>query len=159
FTYTVCDNGAGFATGPLCSAAKTVTVTVAGPVIWFVNAAGGAGNGRLSSPFNTLAAADAVDAANHHVFLYSGTYTTGLTLNSPESPIGQGVSTASNPAFTTFDAVFGISPPAGTLARPSIAGTRPIVQGTVTLATNSVLRGLDLSTGATDALVDPKFVS
>ena len=45
-------------------------------MIWFVDdSAAAGGDGRLSSPFNTLAGAAAVDAANHRVFLYAGTYT------------------------------------------------------------------------------------
>jgi hypothetical protein len=146
FTYTVCDTGNP---GPgLCSAATTVTVTVAGPVIWFVNAAAPAGgNGRLSSPFNLLSAADAVDAANHAIFLYSGTYATGITLNAGEKLVGQG---ASGPA--TFDLLFGISPPTGTIARPAIATGTATVQGTVTLANTALLRGLALSTGTATAL-------
>ena len=148
FTYTVCDNGVPAPV--MCSAAATATVNVTGPVIWFVNSAAAAGgNGTLASPFNTLAAADAVDAVNHGIFLYTGTYTTGLALNSGESLIGQGVNGAS------FDAIFGISPPAGTISRPAIAGARPTVQGTVTLNTNSTVRGLNLSTGASTGLSDP----
>ena len=87
--YTVADNGCpGIAT----SAAATISITVNGPVIWFVNAAvAGPGDGRLSNPFKTLASADAVDAANHGIFLYTGTYVTGLVLNSGEKLIGQGV--------------------------------------------------------------------
>jgi hypothetical protein len=49
----------------------------------------------------------------------------------------------------------GITPPAGTIARPSVAGTRPTVQGTVTLETNTVVKGLNLSTGASAGLNDP----
>lgn len=135
FTYTVCDNGAP----QLCSAAATVTVNVAGPVIWFVNnAVAGPGDGRLSSPFKTLASADAVDAANHNIFLYTGSYSTGITLNSGETLIGQGVTGAS------FDALFGLAPPTGTIARPSVNGTRPTLGGTVSLNTNSAVRGLNI---------------
>ena len=78
FTYTVCDTGNP---GPgLCSAAATVTVTVAGPVIWFVNAAtgnDGTGNGRSLRRSRRSPSVDTVDAANHAIFLYSGTYAPG----------------------------------------------------------------------------------
>ena len=145
FTYTVCDSGNP--APPACSAAATVTVTVSGPVIWFVNTAAPAGgNGRLSSPFNVLSAADAVDAANHSIFLYSGTYVNGITLNASERLVGQGTT------GTTFDALFGITPPAGTLARPTLATGTATVQGTVTLASNDILRGLALATGAATGL-------
>ena len=122
FTYTVCDNGNP--TPSACSAPATVTVNVAGPVIWFVNAAvAGPGTGTFADPFKTVAAADAVDAANQRIFLYDGSYANGITLNTGEWLIGQGVTGVS------FDTIFGITPAAGTIARPSIGGTRPIVQG------------------------------
>ena len=143
--YTVSDDGCP--SPAATSTPATISLTVSGPVIWFVDSTVvGPGDGRLSNPFKTLANADAVDAANHKVFLYAGTYATGLSLNTGEWLIGQGVSGAS------FDALFGIAPPSGTLARPSIAGTRPTVSGTVTMATNSTLRGLNLSTGAATGL-------
>jgi hypothetical protein len=127
----------------VASAPITVTVNVSGPVIWFVDdSAAGGGNGTLGSPFDALADADAVDAASHRIFVYSGTYSTGLTLNSSEWLVGQGAVGAS------FDAFMGISPPAGTTARPSINGTAPTLQSTVTAATSSVISGLAISTAA-----------
>jgi VCBS repeat-containing protein len=153
FTYTVCDDGTPVLPQQ-CSAPAIVTFAVAGPVIWFVddNAPSG-GDGRLSHPFQTLADTAAVeDRENNNIFLFSGTYTTGLTLLTGEGLIGQGVSTASNLSFTSFDAVFGINPPVGTVARPSINGTRPTVQGTVTLAPNSEVRGFNISTSTATGL-------
>jgi VCBS repeat-containing protein len=137
FTYTVCDSGNP---GPsVCSAPATVTVSVAGPVIWFVNpAVAGPGDGRLSNPFNLLSAAADVDASGHRIFVYTGTATNGITLNSDEWLIGQGVTGAG------FDTLFGITPPAGTIARPSIGGTRPTIQGNVAMATSDVVRGLNI---------------
>jgi hypothetical protein len=148
FTYEVCDDGIP---GPgLCSAPATVTVTVAGPVIWFVQqGAAGSNDGRLSNPFTALGSVPGVDSANDRVFLFTGTYSDGLTLLMGEQLIGQGVTGAS------FDSVFGISPPSGTLARPAINGTRPTVQNTITLNTDAVVRGLDVSTTKVTALTDP----
>src|SRR5207244_2546131 len=66
-TYTVSDNGCP---GSATSAATAITITVNGPVIWFVDsAAAPGGNGTLAHPFQTLAAADAVDAANQGIFV------------------------------------------------------------------------------------------
>jgi hypothetical protein len=125
------------------SAPATISITVSGPVIWFVDASvAGPGDGRLSNPFKNLTgatSADAVDAANQRIFVFSGTYASGITLNSGEWLIGQGVSGAS------FDAVFGITPPLGTIARPSIGGTRPTLQNTVTMDTNSQVKGLNIA--------------
>ena len=141
FTYTVCDNGNPMPNA--CSAPATVTVNVAGPVIWFVDAAvAGPGTGTLADPFKTAAAADAVDAANQRIFLYSGSYANGITLNTGEWLIGQGVTGVS------FDAIFGITPAAGTIARPRIGGTRPIVQGTVVPTSSAVVRGLNIQPAA-----------
>src|SRR5439155_858203 len=131
--YTVSDNGCP---GTATSAATAINITVAGPVIWFVDgAAAPAGNGTLAHPFQTLAAADAVDAVNQGIFVASGTYTNGIALNSGETMIGQGC----NPC--TFDAIFAISPPAGTMTRPTLNGTSPILQGTVTAGSSSFVRG------------------
>ena len=137
FTYQVQDDGCpGIAT----SAAATVTVTVSGPTIWFVDDSVAGGNGTLGAPFQTLAQADAVDAASHRVFVYSGSYPTGLTLNTSEWLVGQAAT------GTTFDLLMGITPPAGTLARPSINGAAPVLQSTVTAANSAVINGIAVST-------------
>jgi large repetitive protein len=94
-----------------------------------------------------LSGADAVDAANHAIFLYSGTYANGITLNTGEKLVGQGTT-----GSATFDLLFGISPPTGTIARPAVATGTATVQNTVTLASTVTLRGLALSTGINTAL-------
>jgi hypothetical protein len=141
FTYQVIDNGCP---GTATSAAATVTVAVAGPVIWFVNPAAAVnGDGRLGTPFNTIAAANAVDAASHRIFVYSGTVVAGITLNANEWLVGQGVTGAS------FDAFMGIAPPAGTVPRPSINGTRPTLNqvggSVISLGAGNVVGGLNVS--------------
>lgn len=145
--YTVQDNGCP---GSATSASAAISITVSGPVIWFVNtAAVGTNDGRLSNPFTSLGSVPAVDNANDRVFVYSGTYANGLALTSGEWLIGQGVT------GTTFDALFGIAPPTGTISRPTINGTRPVLQNTVTLNTDAVVRGLDITTTGATALTDP----
>src|SRR5205823_2667628 len=132
------------------SAPATVTINVAGPVIWFVNSAAATnGNGTLGSPFNVLASADAADAANQGIFLYSSatSYTGALTLNTGEQLIGQPTT------GTTFDSVFGITPPAATVARPTLGSGTATLTGTLTLAGTATLRGLALSTAASSGLV------
>ena len=146
FDFTVCDTGDG-APATQCSATASATFDIAGPVIWFVNpVAVSNGVGTLASPFNTLAAADAVDAANHRVFVYNGTTTSGLALNSGEWLIGQ---TATGP----FDGLFGIAPPAGTLSRPTMGSGATTIGGTVTLAANARVQGAAISTGTSAGLV------
>ena len=147
FNYLVCDNGVPAPSA--CSDPITVTVNIAGPVIWFVNSAAAVtGNGTLTSPFKTMAEADAVDNTNHRVFLHAGTYSTGLLMNSGEWLIGQGVT-----GSASFDALMGITPPVGTVARPSIGSGTTAVQGRVGIATNAVVRALAISvTGSTRGL-------
>ncbi|MDO8389316.1 MAG: tandem-95 repeat protein, partial [Actinomycetota bacterium] len=146
FGFTVCDSGDGSPV-PLCTGSVTASFDIAGSTIWFVDpAALTNGNGTLASPFKTLVAADAVDAANHRVFVYSGSTATGLTLNSGEWLVGQS-------ATGSFDTVFGINPPAGTIARPTLSGGTATIGGTVTLATNSKVQGVAISTGTNAGLV------
>ena len=145
-TYTVQDNGCP---GNATSAAASVTITVGGPVIWFVDdSAPGGGDGRLGRAFQTMGAATSAIGAStgHRIFVYSGTYTQGATLNQGGWLIGQGVSTAG------FDGVMGITPPAGTIVRPQTrfdngSLARPSLGGTVTLGTSSQVRGLNVSSG------------
>ena len=145
--YTVQDNGCPLPAAT--SAPATISITVSGPVIWFVDGAAAAGgNGTLSQPFKTLGSVPAVDSANDRVFVYTGTYTEGLALLNGEQLIGQGATGAS------FDAFFVITPPAGTITRPPINGTRPTLQGTVTLESNTRVQGLNLNTGAAVGLND-----
>lgn len=148
FTYTVCDNGNP---GPsACSAPTTVTFSVSGPVIWFVNGGAAAGgSGRLTDPFQTITAASTAIGANtnHRVFAYSGTYTgQGIALNSGGWLVGQQVTA------TSFDAVMGITPPAGTVARPAIATGSAALGNTLTLNTNATVRGIAVNSGTNTAI-------
>src|SRR6266478_6631975 len=154
FTYTVTDTGCP-GPGVASSPATTVTVNVAGPVIWFVNlGAVSNGDGRLSTPFNSLASANTklqALGANERIFLYSTTAATTAALNdvvslqSTQGLIGQGAIAAD------FDTLFGITPPSGTIARPAINTTRPTVRGTVTMRNNTVVRGLNIDVSAAAA--------
>ena len=138
--YTVVDNG--HPTPGATSAAQTITMTVNGPVIWFVDtAATGAETGRLSAPFNTLAEATTAmgSSTNHRIFVTGGNVTGNVTLQTDGWLISEAATGAS------FDAVMGFTPPAGTIARPSVNGTQRTLTGTVTLGTNSVVRGFDLT--------------
>jgi hypothetical protein len=108
-------------------------------VIWFVDpAAGSDGSGTLASPFNTLASADAVNSASTPIFVLSGS-TGGIALEAGETLIGQGVT------GSDFDTLFGITPPAGTIARPAINGTAPVLAGAVSLAGDTTLRGVAIA--------------
>ena len=149
-TYTVVDDG--HPAPGVASAAQTITFNVSGDVIWFadsVNGADGAGRGTLSRPFKTLAAVAAVDTTNHKVFLSPGTYTDAYTAQAGSLVAGSGAKAAS------FDALYGVTPPAGTAARPAVNGTNPTITQTLTLGSNNTVRGLTL-TGA-NALTGTSF--
>ncbi|HEX8254857.1 MAG TPA: Ig-like domain-containing protein, partial [Thermoanaerobaculia bacterium] len=127
-TYQVCD---GTAANAKCASA-TLTLTMTGPVIYYVddNAAAG-GDGSLQKPWSRIddAAVCNCRVPNAAIFVMSGTYTMaqGLTVKSNERIIGQGV------AGSSFDAFFGITPPTvGVMpARPQLNGagiTTPNIQ-------------------------------
>jgi uncharacterized repeat protein (TIGR01451 family) len=141
FTYSI--NGAS---PP--SNTSTVTVNVAG-MIWFVNAsAGSGGDGRLTSPFNSLTGPGsfdsvAADQPNDNIFLYSGPYMGGLTLLSGQALIGQG-STA------TLAAVTGLTPPSYSAPLPATGGSNPVIGGAsgISIATNNLIRGVTIQNSA-----------
>jgi hypothetical protein len=137
-SYTVVDSGDP--TPGATSAPATITVNVAGPVIWFVDpAAAGAGTGRLSSPFQSLSSATAVAGAGQRIFVAAGSTSGNVSQPANAWLVGEGVTGAS------FDAVMAVTPPAGTMARPAINGTRPAITGGVTLGASSVVRGVNLT--------------
>jgi uncharacterized repeat protein (TIGR01451 family) len=147
FTYTL-DNGSG------STDTATVTISVTG-LIWFVNAgAGSGGDGRLGSPFNCLVGAGcfdpaAADIANDNIFVYSGSYTGGMTLLNGQRLIGQG-------AGDTLLNITGLAAPSGTNLLPSTGGTSPVIAAAgsdVTLGSGNTIRGVTLN-GTAAAAID-----
>ena len=87
FTYVVND-------GEGNTNSATVSITV-GQVVWFINnAAGGPGDGRFTSPFNSVANFNALaaDDPGDYIFVYQGTaaYGDALTLLNNQQLIGHG---------------------------------------------------------------------
>jgi hypothetical protein len=142
FTYKVEDNGRP---GIAVSAPITVTVTVTGPIIYFVKSTG-AGNCTLGNECTLATAVTNIGAATGRFIFISdaNTHTANVPLNSGGSIIGQGLT-----GFADFDTFFGINGlvPSGTLARPSINQSRPTVNGTITFGAT-----------ATDTSVSPNVV-
>jgi Domain of unknown function DUF11/HYR domain/Calx-beta domain len=136
FTYTLSDNSN--ATSAASNRTATVTLTISG-MVWFINNSAGAGDGRLSSPFNTLSAFQAVNdgasnhpAANDNIFLYeSGTaYAGPVTLLSGQKLIGQD-------ATATLATITGLTPPSGSAGFPAMnSGNATIVK--ITSASNAI---------------------
>jgi len=154
FTYTI-SNAHG-------STTATVNLTVSG-VIWFINNTAGAGDGRLSSPFNTLTAFQAVNdgaacnalntprchpAANANIFLYDSAtgYTGPVTLLNGQKLIGQD-------ATSSLSSITGLTPGTSSATLPSTGGGSPnhvsitSSGNTVTLGSGNTVWGLTL--GAT----------
>ncbi|HET6670922.1 MAG TPA: Ig-like domain-containing protein, partial [Pyrinomonadaceae bacterium] len=141
FSYTL-TNSAGSNTG-------TVSITVSG-MIWFVNNnASCPCDGRLTSPFNTLASFQAVNngagnnpASNDNIFLYESNtdYVAPVTLLGGQRFIGQD-------ATASLSSITGLTPPAGSDPLPATnSGNGVVVNITsattaITLASDNLLRG------------------
>lgn len=157
FDYTVTDASGASSTG-------TANLTVSG-MIWFIQNGApacttlAAGCGRLTNPFSTLAAFQALNngagnnpAANDNIFIYSsGTaYTGGVGLLSGQKLIGQG-------ATASLATIAGITLAANSDALPATGGARPNVTNAagngITLNSGNLLRGLNAG-GSTFAIDD-----
>jgi hypothetical protein len=120
FTYTLTDGNGVTNTG-------TVTINLS-TLVWYVNSAGGAGDGRSQNPFNTLNAAETPSGSGSYIYVHTGGATTtgNLTMDTSQILRGQGQ------AFS----VNGL-----TIA----AGTAPTLTGTVTLANSTQIIGVNFS--------------
>ena len=149
FQFQLCDS-----TDLSVCATGTVNLTVSGE-IWFVDASAPAGgNGQLASPFNCLTGTgcfSAVEdgAASHpkagdSIFLYSGSYTGGLTLLSNQKLIGQG-------ATSSLATIAGVTVPPNSDPLPSTGGASPTMASSaastngVNLASTNTLDGFDIA--------------
>ncbi len=150
FTYTLTSSGQ--------SDTATVTLAVSG-MIWFIdNSQATNGDGRLGSPFNSIANfnSGAADDAGDNIFLYRQTaanYTGPLTLLNNQKLIGQG-------ATASLSDITGLTPPSGSAALPATGGTRPVIAhnaNNLTLAQGNLLRGFNVSNTGGTALVGNGF--
>lgn len=169
FDYTVTDGGS-----PALTDTGTVTVAVT-ECVWYVDqAAAAGGDGRSQSPFQTLTPVNGVgDVDDNQDFIYvrSGTYTTGLTLEPSQSLFGEswlfvdgsqlGPGSGTNPTITnasgdalvlsTDNSVQGVSLGSTPAASASLKGTTVgtlnvggFVSGTINNAAGSAI---DISGG------------
>jgi hypothetical protein len=133
FTYTITDGNG------VTSAPATVTITL-GQVVWYVNGAGAAGDGRSLSPFNSLVGASAAHAAGSTIFVESTVAPTptpgAITLKANTSLWGQGTALP--------------------LAIQNTGATgKPVLSGTVTLSGNTdTVSSLDISSGGATGLTN-----
>jgi large repetitive protein len=136
FTYQVTDGEA--------QSAGTVSVTIADVLVWYVDVVAAGGDGRSSSPFNSLASLNGAggvgdaDAAGDVLFLYNGTYGGGLPLETGQKLTGQ-------PHGLVVD------PGTGSVTLVEAGGTNPTLTGAgIVLANDVEVQRVDVSnpTGA-----------
>jgi RTX calcium-binding nonapeptide repeat (4 copies)/Calx-beta domain len=162
FTYTLTDNAN--VTTAASNRTATVSITVTG-MIWFINNNSAscltlaAGCGRLTNPFSTLAAFDALNgtagsnnpAANDSIFVYESAtaYVGPVTLENGQKFIGQD-------ATASLSTILLITPAVGSDALPATnSGNGTIVNITsagigITVAQNNTLRGFTGGDAASD---------
>ena len=132
FTYTGTSNG--------ITVTRSATITFTGRV-WYVDNAtlSGTNDGRSNTPFKTMTAVGAAATASGD-FIYvskgSGSTTGAYTMLTSQKLIGAG-------ATLTVG---------GVLTVPGAAANTPTLSGTLTLATNVTVNGIDMSTGAANAI-------
>ncbi len=145
FTYTVTDP-----TGKTDTATANFTVN---EMVWFVDNAAPAGDGRLTSPFNSLAnVSNGSDPDEPFDVIYvlegSGPYGGGILLEDNQRLVGQGIGL--DAALTSF----GISVPPHSAPRPA-AMSRPTLANAsgdvITLANSDVVMHLNASASAPGA--------
>ncbi len=141
FTYTLTDDGIDGIAGNADDLTSTGTITVnVSEVVWYVDdSAAAGGTGRSNAPFNAITAANLngagdLDAPNHTIFLYAGSYSGGLVLESGQHLIGEGANlTVSGTTLVT----------AG--ARPTLAHK---TASALTLSTGNEVRGINFTNSA-----------
>jgi hypothetical protein len=130
FTYTGTSNGV--------SVSRTATISFSG-MVWYVATVSGTNDGRSNTPFKTMTAVGAAStSAGDFIYVSKGSgATTGTyTMLASQKLIGAGA---------TLN-VFSI------LIVPGAAVNTPTLSGTLTLASNVVVNGIDMSTGTSGAI-------
>nr|MDQ3822838.1 cadherin domain-containing protein [Actinomycetota bacterium] len=142
------------ATDGVATSNGTVTVSIANVLVWYVNAAAGAGDGRSSSPLNTLAGINGAggsgdsDGTGDVIFLYSGTYGGGLPLEMSQKLTGQ-------PHGLT------VNPGSGNVTLVAAGGTNPTIANSggagIALASNVEIQRVNVNgtsgAGVTGSLI------
>ncbi len=146
FDYTLTDQNTTLPPGTPGTDTGTVTIEIQ-DCVWYADSSlGAAGNGTSSTPYNSLAnlngaggAGDA-DAAGQRIFLYDGTYSGGLPLESTQTLSGQRN---------------GLAVPdggAGTVTLEPAGGGDSQIDGGLVLATDNTVQGIHLGSTAGFAL-------
>lgn len=141
FVYKICN-------ATQCSADITATLNLSGNTTWFIVNSMTAGDGRLTTPFNSMAAFMAQQnggmqgdpAAGDCIFLDSGSHTGPFTLINNQIAVGKG-------STTTVATECGLTPAANSVALPTTNGARPVITSAgngVNVASGNTIRGLDI---------------
>jgi len=146
------------------SATATVNLNVLG-ILWFINNNAVAGDGRLTTPFNTLAAFQSVNngagnnpGPNHNIFLYeSGTdYVGPITLLAGQKLIGQD-------ATSSLAAIAGVNPGTSSFPLPATNSANSVIVRIVSsgnginLGQNNTIRGLTVGNTTGTAIAGSGF--
>jgi hypothetical protein len=126
FTYTLTDGNGAMDTA-------VVTIGVSG-IVWFVNAASGAGDGRSHSPFDSMTAASVSAQPGHTIYVHQGSPSGATTLKMGQTLWGAGAMFTSNALIIP-------------------ATSSPTLLGTVTLADNVVVNAVSVNGGGSAAIV------
>ena len=142
FDYTVKDN---HPTDPRSDVGR-VTIAIA-DCVWYVDASAPAGgDGRSHTPLNSLTSLNGAggagdsDATVHKLFLYDGTYTTGLTLEADQKLLGE---------------QHGLTVPsggAGDISLVTAGGGDTTLNGGLVLASGNEVQAVDLGNHSSAAL-------
>lgn len=143
FQFQICDDGVPTAPQQ-CSAATTVSFTITGPELYFIDdSAAAGGDGGLNDPFDSLADIPGGRGNGDRIYVFSGTYGSAHTLNADEHLIGQGHSGSS---FALLGVVAVVN---GTLDATPPPGAAPSIGNTITFGgNNGLLRGVAINSGA-----------
>ncbi len=145
YTYTLVDGNPVGLPVPATDAG-TISITVSN-LIWFIDNSAAAGDGRLGTPFNSLAAFNSGSAAAADVVYIEHTgpdYTGVITLANGERLFGEGHTGGANLSNVL---PFTLAPNSKTL--PTINGTRPTITNAagngIALAMNNGVRGINVA--------------
>ena len=142
FQFQICDDGVPTAPQQ-CSAPTTVTFSITGPELYFVDdSAAAGGDGGRNDPFDSLVDIPGARGNGDRIYVFSGDYVTAHTLNADEHLIGQGHTGSS---FTLLGVVAVSN---GVLDTTPPAGTAPNVSTITFGGNNGLLRGVTINSGA-----------
>ena len=153
FVYKICNPSQ-------CSADITATLNLSGNTTWFIVNSGTPGDGRLTTPFNSMAAfmaqqnggTQADPDVSDCIFIDSGNHIGPFTLLNNQKVIGKG-------STTTVATECVLAPAVNSAPLPTTNGARPVITSAgngINVASGNTLRGIDIG-NASNKLVGAVF--